>query len=498
MDQTTNGFHPDIDKCNRNLQLTPSEIFAVLVTCLYLCTWVLTLSVFRFTFCSTLQVTLEHPFQNSNAIITIGLVLGMLSNWLLFKTGTHLIKLLLTNSMSSLAGSALLFFIQQRFILYLLFLLFFSFGNLITTATILFQQYIPRPRRFYVFGFVLATNSVISQLIRSLFASFGLTTIFTVCFIATLLITILSAMLYTKPLPEPNIKVIEVKKPELNMAYFHLLVYIAGVFFIKGILFQEIPFLFFRYSSVSSAALCAGYVMCILAVTRLMNKRHIGISIYLSNSVFLFAFICYIINAESAWLSILFAAVMFATFALNDLFIYDTLFAFGDRYSDSSNIFGIGFGVSVFSLFLGQLVGIYVQDTSNFHEWLVTIAYSVATLVLPYLRLSMTKLLSDTAFRVRPIDAIPDVEYLDMGPVATPLAQEAPLDLGDGITSEIEQLSQRENEVLNLLLKGYPNELIASTLFISNNTLKKHIQNIYNKLGVHSRSELFILMKSKD
>lgn len=61
-----------------------------------------------------------------------------------------------------------------------------------------------------------------------------------------------------------------------------------------------------------------------------------------------------------------------------------------------------------------------------------------------------------------------------------------------------ELLSQRENEVLQLLLKGYPNDLIASTLYISNNTLKKHIQNIYNKLGVHSRSELFLLLKMKE
>ena len=39
--------------------------------------------------------------------------------------------------------------------------------------------------------------------------------------------------------------------------------------------------------------------------------------------------------------------------------------------------------------------------------------------------------------------------------------------------------------------------MIALELFISNNTLKKHIQSIYNKLGVHIHSELFISMKKK-
>ena len=58
-------------------------------------------------------------------------------------------------------------------------------------------------------------------------------------------------------------------------------------------------------------------------------------------------------------------------------------------------------------------------------------------------------------------------------------------------------LTNREKEVLDLLIKGYPSEVICSTLFISTNTLKRHIQNIYNKLNVHSRAELFKLLHNK-
>ena len=59
---------------------------------------------------------------------------------------------------------------------------------------------------------------------------------------------------------------------------------------------------------------------------------------------------------------------------------------------------------------------------------------------------------------------------------------------------QYDTLTNREKEVLDLLVKGYPTEVIASTLFISSNTLKRHIQNIYNKLNVHNRSELFKLL----
>lgn len=60
---------------------------------------------------------------------------------------------------------------------------------------------------------------------------------------------------------------------------------------------------------------------------------------------------------------------------------------------------------------------------------------------------------------------------------------------------KIEVLSDREKEVLELVLKGLPSKLICAELFISNNTLKSHIQRIYTKLNVHSRSELFLLLK---
>lgn len=50
-------------------------------------------------------------------------------------------------------------------------------------------------------------------------------------------------------------------------------------------------------------------------------------------------------------------------------------------------------------------------------------------------------------------------------------------------------LSDREAEVLNYIARGYKNSEIAEQLFLSQNTIKTHIKNIYHKLDVRNRVE---------
>jgi len=52
-----------------------------------------------------------------------------------------------------------------------------------------------------------------------------------------------------------------------------------------------------------------------------------------------------------------------------------------------------------------------------------------------------------------------------------------------------EELSERELEVLNLMAKGAANKEIAASLYISESTVKTHIQSIFQKLGVSDRTE---------
>jgi DNA-binding NarL/FixJ family response regulator len=62
-----------------------------------------------------------------------------------------------------------------------------------------------------------------------------------------------------------------------------------------------------------------------------------------------------------------------------------------------------------------------------------------------------------------------------------------PAPLGDGRTAN--KLTQRELEVLSLLVEGFSQPEIAEKLFISPRTVGKHFEHILSKLGVHNRAQ---------
>jgi len=57
------------------------------------------------------------------------------------------------------------------------------------------------------------------------------------------------------------------------------------------------------------------------------------------------------------------------------------------------------------------------------------------------------------------------------------------------------KLTTRENEVLSLLAKGLNRDEIAAKLFVSPETVKMHIKNIYKKLKAKNKIDALIKMK---
>jgi DNA-binding NarL/FixJ family response regulator len=61
---------------------------------------------------------------------------------------------------------------------------------------------------------------------------------------------------------------------------------------------------------------------------------------------------------------------------------------------------------------------------------------------------------------------------------------------GNTKTRERSPLSQREREIVQLVAQGFKNKEMAEKMFISEQTVKNHLHNIFDKLGVSDRLEL--------
>ncbi len=64
------------------------------------------------------------------------------------------------------------------------------------------------------------------------------------------------------------------------------------------------------------------------------------------------------------------------------------------------------------------------------------------------------------------------------------------------VTAEVERLSSREREVLELVIHGLSNKEIVGRMNITMESVRWHLKNIYQKLHVHSRTEMVLKFRS--
>ncbi|GAC1346030.1 MAG: response regulator transcription factor [Ktedonobacteraceae bacterium] len=73
-------------------------------------------------------------------------------------------------------------------------------------------------------------------------------------------------------------------------------------------------------------------------------------------------------------------------------------------------------------------------------------------------------------------------------------AQQSPAFRAASLSSEVEKmgLTARELEVVRLIAQGHSNTEIAAALFVSDATVKTHINHIFSKLGARDRSQVIV------
>ena len=121
---------------------------------------------------------------------------------------------------------------------------------------------------------------------------------------------------------------------------------------------------------------------------------------------------------------------------------------------------------------------------------LMLTTYEERELIFDSLRAGASGYILKNALRTELVQA---VEQVDAGgaPMSMPIARKlVGYFQGRSPTgSDLENLTQREQEILTLLARGYQYKEIAETAGVKLETVRSHIKHIYDKLHVRSRTE---------
>ncbi len=138
-------------------------------------------------------------------------------------------------------------------------------------------------------------------------------------------------------------------------------------------------------------------------------------------------------------------------------------------------------------VFLGAPIALYI-----FYAVVTAVLVFVFTQVEPFLIFALRRRISDDTVPVAEEDAkkAPIVET-EVKP--EPVSVTAEKDASD---DPLLKLSPKKREVAQLICLGYTNKDIATTLYLSEHTVKGYVKDIYITLDVHSRMELAVLVNN--
>jgi DNA-binding NarL/FixJ family response regulator len=102
--------------------------------------------------------------------------------------------------------------------------------------------------------------------------------------------------------------------------------------------------------------------------------------------------------------------------------------------------------------------------------------------------------------RCTPVELVAAVREAKMGGVPMPreIARKviASFQQPASVAAEVDELRPSERKILELLAMGLANKEIADRLGLSPGTVRWHLENIYSKLHVHSRTEAVLKFRS--
>jgi DNA-binding CsgD family transcriptional regulator len=251
----------------------------------------------------------------------------------------------------------------------------------------------------------------------------------------------------------------------------------------SGLMYQVINPAFAHLEWLTSWYWAIPYIAAIFVMRNLPRNADRSYLLYIAIAMIGLSFIGFMSLDRSATSYLVINTLMLGACGIYDLFWWSILGEMLEFHKNPARIFGIGLSANLLGIMLGGLIGNSAtsMDIGGSNPALLALAVVCVTLVLlPPLHRHLSSLLKDHV-------------YLAAFSEMTTPEQDNQVDRAMWFGN----LSEREGQVASLLLQGKTYRRIADELYISENTVKYYVKNIYSKLNIQSRAELIDMVLNK-
>ncbi len=258
--------------------------------------------------------------------------------------------------------------------------------------------------------------------------------------------------------------------PTLAFLCFFILVITIN----SGLMYEVINPAFSHLIWLTSWYWAIPYIIAIFVMRNLPQRFNKSYLLYVAIAMIGTSFISFMYLEHSVTGYLIVNTLMLGACGIYDLFWWSILGEMLEFYDNPAKIMGIGLSANVLGVLLGGVLGNIIFDAHRVNSTFLALFVICLTLVLlPPLHKHLYSLLKDHTYLKAFIE-------ISGGNRNAKINYE----------EEFKILSERESQVASRLLQGKTYKTIAEELFISENTVKYFVKNIYSKFNIQSRGEL--------
>lgn len=402
-------------------------------------------------------------------ITTFSLFLGLLSGGFIVDNIEKSKKISLTINWLVILASIIFFFPYTKLWDIVIVLLSFIGGIYIANRGFYLKEYASSNDRIKAIALVLILSNILMAGINIISVNLSpvLGLVLSIVFLILSLIFLMKSKVY---LQEDNIKdKVDIMNNLKHIVFLYLFITILSVN--SGLMYGVITPAFRHYRLLTSIFWIIPYIIGIYIVTKSSKEINKAYCLYLAISFMGLSFL-FFLALDKSWTSyIIVNTLMMGAFGIFDLFWWSILGELLNYARNPAKILGFGLSANILGILIGDSLGIKILSISggiNASIFAIVIVF-IILIILPFLNKNLSSILEEQIF----LFEIYKIKELNKEQVY-----------------KYPNLTDRQNEIVDLLLRGRTYKMIAEELYLSENTIKTHIKNIYSKYNVQSKSEL--------